>query len=46
MSKCISRLALGGMLFALAACEMSTQEEYVIAEPEPISVARSYTGKF
>ncbi len=46
MSKCISRMAMGGILVVLAACEMSTQEEFVIAEPEPISVARSYTGKF
>lgn len=39
-------LAAAGLVFALAACEMAPQEEFVVAEPEPISVSRSFGSKF
>jgi hypothetical protein len=39
-------LAMAGILVTVAACEMAPQEEYVVAEPEPISVSRAFSGKF
>ncbi|MBU2962705.1 hypothetical protein KO516_18105 [Citreicella sp. C3M06] len=44
MSKSIKVLAMLG-LFGLAACGQQ-EEEYVVAEPEPISVEPVYTGKY
>ncbi len=45
MSKAIkSILAVG--LFALVAACAQQEEEYVVMEPEPISVEPTYTGKY
>ena len=38
MSKSIKLLAMVGLLGALAACGGNKQEEFVVVEPEPISV--------
>ncbi len=46
MSQSIKCLALVGMLALLAACDTSRQEEFVIVEPEPISIEPTYTGKY
>lgn len=45
MSKAVkSVLALG--LVALAAACAQPEEEYVVVDPEPISVEPTYTGKY
>ena len=46
MSKSIKLLALVGFVATVAACGNSRQEEFVIVEPEPISVEPTYTGKY
>lgn len=46
MSKSIKFLALVGFVATVAACDTSRQEEFVIVEPEPISVEPTYTGKY
>lgn len=45
MSKSIKLVALVGLLAAVAACS-SKEEEFVIIDPEPISVEPAYTGKY
>lgn len=45
MSKSIKFLAAVGLLAAVAACAQQ-EEEYVVVEPEPISVEPTYTGKY
>jgi hypothetical protein len=45
MSKSIKLLAMVGMLAAVAACAQQ-EEEFVVVEPEPISVEPAYTGKY
>jgi hypothetical protein len=45
MSKSITMLAAFGIVAALSACAPK-QEEYVVVEPEPISVEPTYTGKY
>lgn len=45
MSKSIKILAMFGFVAAVAACAPE-QEEYVVVEPEPISVEPTYTGKY
>jgi outer membrane lipopolysaccharide assembly protein LptE/RlpB len=46
MSKSIKYLALVGVVATLAACGGNKEEEYVVVEPEPISVEPTYTGKY
>ncbi|NNK16136.1 MAG: hypothetical protein HKP51_04440 [Sulfitobacter sp.] len=47
MSKSIKFLAAIGFVAAVAACTSGqTEEEYVVVEPEPISVEPTYTGKY
>lgn len=46
MSKSFPLLAMVGVFTLLAACDMSRQEEFVIVEPEPISIEPTYTGKY
>ncbi|MCH2095042.1 MAG: hypothetical protein MK160_07980 [Rhodobacteraceae bacterium] len=46
MSKSIKILALFGLVAAVAACGQPAEEEYVVVEPEPISVEPVYTGKY
>ena len=45
MSKSIKFLAAVGLLAAVAACAQQ-EEEYVVVEPEPISVEPVHTGKY
>ncbi|WP_278922611.1 hypothetical protein [Pseudophaeobacter profundi] len=45
MSKSIKFITLAGLLGMVAACG-SKQEEFVVVEPEPISVEPEYTGKY
>ena len=45
MSKSIKLLAMVGLLAAVAACAQQ-EEEFVVVEPEPISVEPTYTGKY
>lgn len=47
MSKSLKLIAMFGMVAAVAACTSGqTEEEYVVVDPEPISVEPTYTGKF
>lgn len=46
MSKIIKLLALASVLGAVSACASNEPEEFVIIEPEPISVEPVYTGKY
>ncbi len=46
MVKSIKLLALAGILGAVAACAQNEPEEFVVVEPEPISVEPVYTGKY
>ncbi|SCZ54304.1 hypothetical protein [Epibacterium ulvae] len=46
MSKSIKLFAVVGLMAAVAACAGSREEEFVVVEPEPISVEPTYTGKF
>lgn len=47
MSKYIKAAAALGFVAALTACGSGqTEEEYVIIDPEPISVEPVYTGKY
>lgn len=45
MSQNIKLLAMAGLLALVAACG-NKQEEFVIVDPEPISVEPVYTGKY
>jgi len=45
MSQNIKLLAMVGLLALVAACG-NKQEEFVIVDPEPISVEPVYTGKY
>lgn len=45
MSRTIKLLALTGVIALLSACGGS-QEEYVVVNPEPISVEPAFTGKY
>lgn len=44
MSKSIKLFAMVGLLAVVAAC--GSKEEFVIVDPEPISVEPAYTGKY
>tara|TARA_R110002095_G_scaffold180540_2_gene158018 strand:+ start:1062 stop:1205 length:144 start_codon:yes stop_codon:yes gene_type:complete len=46
MSKSIKLIAAFGFIAAISACTSGQTEEYVIVEPEPISVEPTYTGKY
>ncbi len=46
MSCTIRRWVAIGLVATVAACDMSPQEEFVVAEPEPITVEPTYTGKY
>lgn len=40
-------VTLAGLVAAVAACgQTAPQEEYVVVEPEPISMEPVYTGKY
>ncbi|MCJ7871753.1 hypothetical protein Q4577_01090 [Marinovum sp. 2_MG-2023] len=46
MSKSIKLIAAFGLFAAVAACAQQQQEEYVVVDPEPISIEPVYTGKY
>jgi len=46
MSKSIKLLAMAGLMAVVAACDNSRPEEFVVVDPEPISVEPVYTGKY
>jgi len=46
MSKSIKLLAMVGFVATIAACGNGQQEEFVVVDPEPISVEPVYTGKY
>ena len=46
MSKSIKFLAMVAFVGAVAACDNSQEEEFVVVEPEPITVEPTHTGKF
>ena len=45
MSKSIRLVAMFGLIALAAACARQ-EEEYVVVDPEPISVEPAYTGKY
>ncbi|MCG7493114.1 hypothetical protein [Thalassobius sp. Cn5-15] len=46
MSNRIKAVLAVGIVAALAACAQQAEEEFVVVEPEPISVEPVYTGKY
>lgn len=46
MSKSIKLLAMFAIVAGVAACGGRQEEEFVVVDPEPISVEPVYTGKF
>ncbi|KPA22107.1 hypothetical protein shim_15540 [Shimia sp. SK013] len=47
MSKSIKALLAVGLVAVVAACADNSQvEEFVVVDPEPISVEPEYTGKY
>ncbi|GAA6190614.1 MULTISPECIES: hypothetical protein [Roseobacteraceae] len=46
MSKSIKFLAAFALVGVVAACDNSPKEEFVIVDPEPISVEPAFTGKY
>lgn len=46
MSNSIKSVLALGLLAAVAACAQPAEEEFVVVEPEPISVEPEYTGKY
>ena len=45
MSKSIKLLTLFGFVAVVAACQQQ-QEEFVVVDPEPVTVEPVYTGKY
>ncbi|MCZ7675354.1 MAG: hypothetical protein M5U35_05055 [Roseovarius sp.] len=47
MSKTVTSILALGLVAMVAACgQQQQQEEFVVVEPEPISVEPVYTGKY
>ena len=46
MSKSIKTFGLVGLMVLAAACARQQEEEFVVVDPEPISVEPTYTGKY
>ncbi len=46
MSTSIKAVLAVGLVALVAACGQRAEEEYVVVEPEPISVEPTYTGKY
>ncbi|WP_165586993.1 hypothetical protein [Pseudaestuariivita atlantica] len=46
MSKSIKLLVAFGLVAGVAACASGNDEEFVVVDPEPISVEPVYTGKY
>ena len=45
MSNSIKAVLAIGLVAVVAACGQQQEEEFVVVEPEPISVEPEYTGK-
>ena len=46
MANSVKLVAVLGFVASLGACAADVEEEYVVVEPEPISVEPAYTGKY
>ncbi|CUH76520.1 hypothetical protein [Tropicibacter naphthalenivorans] len=46
MSKSVKLLAMFALVAGVAACGGAPEEEYIVVDPEPISVEPVYTGKY
>lgn len=47
MSKSIKLLAMFAVIAGVSACaQQEEEEEYIVVDPEPISVEPVYTGKY
>lgn len=46
MSNSIKSILALGLVAMAAACAQPAEEEYVVVQPEPISVEPVYTGKY
>ena len=47
MSKTIKSILAVSLLAAMAACgQQAQEEEFVVVDPEPISIEPEYTGKY
>jgi uncharacterized protein YcgI (DUF1989 family) len=46
MSKSIKLLAMFALIAGVSACAKQQEEEYIMVDPEPISVEPVYTGKY
>ncbi len=46
MSNGIKSILALGLVALVAACAQPAEEEYVVVQPEPISVEPVYTGKY
>ena len=46
MSKNITSMVALCMVVLVAACSKPKEEEFVVVDPEPISMEPSYTGKY
>lgn len=46
MSKSIKSILAVGLVALVAACASAPEEEFVVVEPEPISIEPVYTGKY
>ncbi|MEO9782594.1 MAG: hypothetical protein ABJH07_17480 [Sedimentitalea sp.] len=46
MSTSIRFVAAISLVVAVAACDTSPQEEFVVAEPDSVSIEPTYTGKY
>ncbi|MGH1414302.1 MAG: hypothetical protein ACRBB0_12485 [Pelagimonas sp.] len=46
MSKSIKLLAMFAIVAGVSACGGQQEEEFVVVDPEPISVEPVYTGKY
>lgn len=46
MSKSIKLLAIFAVVAGVSACGQQAEEEYVVVDPEPISVEPVFTGKY
>ncbi|AKO95821.1 MAG: hypothetical protein RID15_07360 [Marinovum algicola] len=46
MSKSLKLIAALGLFTVVAACAQQQEEEFIVVDPEPISVEPVYTGKY
>ncbi|WP_424984512.1 hypothetical protein [Microbulbifer sp. S227A] len=46
MSTSFRIVAAIGLVAAISACDTSPREEFVVAEPEAVTIEPTYTGKY